>query len=435
MVDLALPIPKPQAWYANLTVQILVALVLGVLVGWLDPAAAASLKPLGDVFVRMIKMVIGPIIFLTVVTGIAGIGDMRKVGRIGLKTIIYFEVVTTLALALGLLLVNVIRPGSGFTPAASASAAQTAGTYATQASKYSFVDFLVHIVPDNAVGAFVNVDALQILFFAVLFGAALIGIGEAGRPVQDLFERLSAVVFGIVSIVIRAAPIGAFGAIAFTVGTFGLGSLAALAKLILAVYVTLAIFVVLVLGLVARLYGFRLSKLLSYLRDELLITVGCMNSESVFPRLVDKLTAMGCSKAVVGLVLPTGYSMNQDGTMIYLAMSVGFIAQAYNVPLSLYDQLILLVFMMFTSKGVGGVQGAGFVILASTLAATGTLPVEGLALLLGIDRFMSLARALGNVIGNCVATVVIAKMERDFDEVQALDAYRTTIGDPALQRI
>ena len=435
MVDLALPIPKPQAWYANLTVQILVALVLGVLVGWLDPAAAASLKPLGDVFVRMIKMVIGPIIFLTVVTGIAGIGDMRKVGRIGLKTIIYFEVVTTLALALGLLLVNVIRPGSGFTPAASVSAAQTAGTYATQAAKYSFVDFLVHIVPDNAVGAFVNVDALQILFFAVLFGAALIGIGEAGRPVQDLFERLSAVIFGIVSIVIRAAPIGAFGAIAFTVGTFGLGSLAALAKLILAVYVTLAIFVVLVLGLVARLYGFRLSKLLSYMRDELLITVGCMNSESVFPRLVDKLTTMGCSRAVVGLVLPTGYSMNQDGTMIYLAMSVGFIAQAYNVPLSLYDQLILLVFMMFTSKGVGGVQGAGFVILASTLAATGTLPVEGLALLLGIDRFMSLARALGNVIGNCVATVVIAKMERDFDEVQALDAYRTTIGDPALQRI
>jgi aerobic C4-dicarboxylate transport protein len=284
-------------------------------------------------------------------------------------------------------------------------------------------------------GAFVSLDALQILFFSVLFGAALLRMGPKGAPVTDFLDRLSTVMFGIVSIVVKAAPIGAFGAIAFTVGSFGLASLAPLLKLVFELYVVLALFVAVVLGTIARMYGFSLYRLLAYLREELVLTISMMNSESAFPRLIDKLTSLGCSKGVVGIVMPTGYSMNQDGGMIYLSMAVGFIAQAYNIPLSIYEQLMLLILMMFTSKGVGGVQGAAFIILASTLTATGKLPVEGLGLLLGVDRLLYIMRALGSVIGNSVATVVVAQMEGEFDESRALETYRKVFEKPSLQHI
>ena len=436
MTDLVQPMPR-AVWRscADLNVQVAIAIVAGVLVGWYFPSIAVTLKPLGDVIVRALKMVIGPIIFLTVVVGIAGMGDLRKAGRVGLKALIYFEIVTTIALAMGLLAANLLRPGDGFPMAINAGAEKAVSTFASEASKLTFLDYLVRIVPDNVFGAFVSLDALQILFFSVLFGAALLRMGPKGAPITEFLDRLSTVMFGIVSIVVKAAPIGAFGAIAFTVGSFGLASLAPLLKLVLAMYATLAVFIVVVLGLVARMYGFSLYRLLAYLREELVLTISVMNSESAFPRLIDKLTSLGCSKGVVGLVMPTGYSMNQDGGMIYLSMAVGFIAQAYNIPLSIYDQLMLLILMMFTSKGVGGVQGAAFIILASTLAATGKLPVEGLALLLGVDRLLYIMRALGSVIGNSVATVVVAKMEGEFDESHALQTYRKVFEKPTLRHI
>lgn len=426
---------RAKRWYANLTLQVLVAMALGVLVGWLYPDIGKDLKPLGDVFLRMIKMVIGPIVFLTVVTGISGIGDMKKVGRLGLKTIAYFEVVTTAALAFGLLIVNIVKPGSGLTPPVSTGAQQTATRIVTQAKQHSVLESITNIVPDNVIDAFAKLDVLQILFFAVLFGAALIAAGEKGKPIEDFLERLSSVLFGIIGIVIKFAPIGAFGAIAFAISTFGIGSLGSLAKLIASVYLTSILFVAVVLGLIARLYNFRLFKFILFIKDELIIAFAACNSEVVMPRLMEKLTRLGCSKPVVGLVVPTGYSMNQDGTAIYLSMGAIFIAQVYGVELSIWQQLGLLAFMMFTSKGVGGVSGAGFVILASTITATGLIPVEGLALLLGVDRFMSEARALGNIVGNAVATVVIAKSSGEFDEQQAVQLYRQHFDDPSIKRI
>jgi aerobic C4-dicarboxylate transport protein len=435
IADHAVPAPIARRWYANLTVQVLVAMVLGVLVGWLYPDIGKELKPLGDVFLRMVKMVIGPIVFLTVVTGISGIGDMKKVGRLGFKTIAYFEIVTTAALAFGLIVVNIVKPGAGLTPPSAAVAQQSAARAVAQTNQHSVLDTISRIVPDNVVDAFVKLDVLQILFFAVLFGAALIAAGEKAKPIEDFLERLSSVLFGIIAIVIKFAPIGAFGAIAFAIATFGIGSLSSLAKLIVSVYLTLALFIVVVLGLIARSYHFSIFKFLLFIKEELIIAFAACNSEVVMPRLMEKLTRLGCSKSVVGLVIPTGYSMNQDGTAIYLSMGAIFIAQVYGVDLSIWQQLGLLAFMMFTSKGVGGVSGAGFVILASTITATGLIPIEGLALLLGVDRFMSEARAIGNIIGNAVASVVIAKSGGEFDEQQAIQLYRQHFDDPAIKRL
>jgi aerobic C4-dicarboxylate transport protein len=434
--DLAASAPSSaKRWYANLTVQVLVAMVLGVLIGWLYPDIGKDLKPLGDVFLRMVKMVIGPIVFLTVVTGISGIGDMKKVGRLGFKTIAYFEIVTTAALAFGLIVVNIVKPGAGLTPPPAAMAQQSAARVVAQTNQHSVLDTIIRIVPDNVIDAFVKLDVLQILFFAVLFGAALIAAGEKGKPIEDFLERLSSVLFGIIAIVIKFAPIGAFGAIAFAIATFGIGSLSSLAKLIVSVYLTLALFIVVVLGLIARSYNFSIFKFLLFIKEELIIAFAACNSEVVMPRLMEKLTRLGCSKSVVGLVIPTGYSMNQDGTAIYLSMGAIFIAQVYGVDLSIWQQLGLLAFMMFTSKGVGGVSGAGFVILASTISATGLIPIEGLALLLGVDRFMSEARAIGNIIGNAVASVVIAKSGGEFDEQQAIQLYRQHFDDPTIKRL
>jgi aerobic C4-dicarboxylate transport protein len=426
---------RAKRWYANLTLQVLVAMALGVLVGWLYPEIGKELKPLGDVFLRMIKMVIGPIVFLTVVTGISGIGDMKKVGSLGLRTIAYFEIVTTAALAFGLLVVNIVKPGSGLAPPVPTGAQQTTARIVAQTKQHSVLESIINIVPDNVIDAFAKLDVLQILFFAVLFGAALIAAGEKAKPVEDFLERLSSVLFGIIGIVIKFAPIGAFGAIAFAIATFGIGSLGSLAKLVASVYLTLILFVAVVLGLIARSYNFRLFKFILFIKDELIIAFAACNSEVVMPRLMEKLTLLGCSKSVVGLVVPTGYSMNQDGTAIYLSMGAIFIAQVYGVDLSIWQQLGLLAFMMFTSKGVGGVSGAGFVILASTITATGLIPVEGLALLLGVDRFMSEARALGNIVGNAVATVVIAKSSGEFDEQQAIQRYRQHFDDPGIKRL
>lgn len=424
-----------KRWYADLTLQVLVAMVLGVLIGWLYPDIGKELKPLGDVFLRMVKMVIGPIVFLTVVTGISGIGDMKKVGRLGLKTIAYFEVVTTAALAFGLIIVNIVKPGAGLTPPVAAGAQQSAAHIVARTKEHSVLKSIINVVPDNIIDAFARLDVLQILFFAVLFGAALIAVGEKGKPIEDFLERLSSILFAIVEIVIKFAPIGAFGAIAFAVATFGIGSLLSLAKLIISVYVTLGLFVVVVLGLIARSYNFNILKFLLFIKDKSIIAFATCNSEVVMPQLMEKLTRLGCSKSVVGFVIPTGYSMNQDGAAIYLSMGAIFIAQVYGVDLSIWHQIGLLAFMMFTSKGAGGIAGAGFVILASTITTTGLIPVEGLALLLGIDRFMSGARAVGNVIGNAVASVVIAKSSSEFEEHQAIQQYREHFNDPTINRL
>ena len=434
-VDFAAAPIHAKRWYTNLTLQVLVAMVLGVLIGWLYPDIGKELKPLGDVFLRMVKMVIGPIVFLTVVTGISGIGDMKKVGRLGLKTIAYFEVVTTAALAFGLIIVNIVKPGAGLTPPVAAGAQQSAAHIVAPTKEHSVLESIINVVPDNIIDAFARLDVLQILFFAVLFGAALIAVGEKGKPIEDFLERLSSILFAIVGIVIKFAPIGAFGAIAFAVATFGIGSLLSLAKLIISVYVTLGLFVVVVLGLIARSYNFNILKFLLFIKDESIIAFATCNSEVVMPQLMEKLTRLGCSKSVVGFVIPTGYSMNQDGAAIYLSMGAIFIAQVYGVDLSIWHQIGLLAFMMFTSKGAGGVAGAGFVILASTITTTGLIPVEGLALLLGIDRFMSGARAVGNVIGNAVASVVIAKSSSEFEEHQAIQQYREHFNDPTINRL
>lgn len=421
--------------YTNLTVQVLTAIVIGVLLGHFYPSIAVSMKPLGDLFIKMIKMVIGPIVFLTVVCGISSIGDMKKVGKVGGKAFLYFEVVTTFALAIGIVVVNLVKPGAGLNIQAGTLDASSVAKYATAAEKQSSLDFIVGIVPDNALGAFVKGDMLQILFFAIIFGIALAALGQRGKPVEDMMERLSHVMFGIIGILMRFAPIGAFGAMAFTIGQYGVESLFALGQLMVAVYMTMALFVFGVLGSIAKAYGFSLGRFLRYIKDELLIVLGTSSSESVLPRMMDKMQRFGCSKHVVGLVIPTGYSFNLDGTSIYLSMAAIFIAQAFNIDLTVWEQLAILAVLLLTSKGAAAVTGGGFITLAATLSATGTLPIEGLALLLGVDRFMSEARAITNLIGNGVATVVIAKMEGEFDESMAVEEYQEHFSEPQLVRI
>lgn len=407
----------------NLTVRVLLAISAGVLLGILAPDTARAMKPVGDTFINLVKMVIAPVIFLTVVLGIANMSDLKRVGRVGGKAFLYFEIVTTFALAIGLVIVNLTKPGVGL-DVARLSAAGDVSRYAQQGAAMDWVDFLVHIVPTSVVGAFAQGDVLQVVFFSVLFGAALAGLGSAGRPVVDLLERLSQVFFRIVGIIMVVAPIGAFGAMAYTVGNFGLRTLLPLGRLMLDVYATMFLFVFVVLNLVARMYRFSLWRFLGYIREEIVLVLGTSSSEAALPRMLDKLERYGCAKSVVGLVIPAGYSFNLDGTSIYLSMATIFLAQAYGVDLSVGQQLAILGVLMITSKGAAGVTGSGFIVLASTLGAMKVVPMEGMALLLGVDRFMSEARAIVNLIGNGVATVVIAKSEGAFDEgrqVQALE--------------
>jgi aerobic C4-dicarboxylate transport protein len=406
--------------WKNLTFRVLLAVTIGVIVGIVAPDFARQLKPLGDTFVNLVRMVIAPIIFLTIVSGIATLGDLKKVGRVGGKALLYFEVVTTFALAIGLVVVNVTKPGAGLDISTMAKGDISRYTAASEA--LTFVDFIMHIVPSSVVDAFAKGDILQVVFFAVLFGIALAAMGGNGRSVVDGCDKLIAVFFRIVGMIMVVAPIGAFGAMAFTVGSFGLKTLLPLGRLMLDVYLTMAIFVFVVLNLIARAYGFSLWEFLKYIREEILLVLGTSSSEAALPRMLDKLERYGCPKSVVGLVIPTGYSFNLDGTSIYLSMALIFLAQVFNIDLTIAQQLTILGVLMITSKGAAGVTGSGFIVLASTLAAMKTIPVEGLALLLGVDRFMSEARAIVNLIGNGVATLVISRSERAFDDARRQEA-------------
>ncbi len=407
----------------NLTVQVLFAVICGVVVGVVDPGLAKQLKPVGDTFINLVKMVITPIIFLTIVHGIASMADLRKLGRVGGKALLYFEIVSTIALAIGLVVVNVTKPGAGLD--ATTLATGDISAYTKVAAQQSMLEFFLHIVPSNVVAAFASGDLLPVVFFSVLFGVALTATGEAGREVADFLLRVQTVFFRIVAIVMKVAPIGAFGAMAYTIGAFGLKTLLPLGRLMLDVYVTMALFVFVVLGTICRLYGFRILSLLRFIREEILLVLGTSSSEAALPRMLEKMERYGCAKPIVGLVIPTGYSFNLDGTSIYLSMATIFIAQVYRVDLSLSQQLTLLGILMLTSKGAAGVTGSGFIVLASTLAATRTVPVEGVALLLGVDRFMSEARAITNLIGNGVATLVISRSEGAFDDAKRVIAEST----------
>jgi aerobic C4-dicarboxylate transport protein len=407
--------PEHKPLYAHLYFQVLVAIAIGVLCGILFPREATLLKPLGDGFIKLIKMMIAPIIFTTVVVGIAKMGDMKEVGRVGLKALIYFEVVSTVALVIGLVVINVVRPGAGINADPSTLDTKGIAGYTAESQKRTTVDLLLHVIPDSVVGAFAEGEILQVLLFSVLFGLALARLGSKGRALVDLIDQLSHALFDVIGIIMRVAPIGAFGAMAFTIGKYGVETLSSLAKLMACVYLTCFFFVFVVLGLIARLAGFRLWPFLRYIKEEILIVLGTSSSEAALPRMITKLENVGCARPVVGLVIPAGYSFNLDGTSIYLTMAAVFIAQATNVPLSLGQQLSILAVLLLTSKGAAAVTGAGFITLAATLSTTGHVPVAGLALLLGIDRFMSEARAITNLIGNGVATMVVARWEGALD--------------------
>ena len=405
-----------QRLIRNLTFQVLVAVSLGVLVGVVAPDVGKALKPLGDTFINLVKMVITPIIFLTIVHGIASMADLRRLGRVGGKALLYFEIVSTFALVIGMVIVNVTKPGAGLD--VSTLATGDISRYTAAAGDRSIADVFLHIVPSNIIAAFAGGDLLPVVFFSVLFGVALTSVGEPGRSVVDLLEKLQVVFFRVVSLVMVVAPVGAFGAMAYTVGAFGLQTLLPLGRLMLDVYATMAVFIFVVLATICRLYGFRLWRFLRFIREEILLALGTSSSESALPRMLEKLERYGCDRSVVGLVIPTGYSFNLDGTSIYLSMAALFIAQVYGVDLSIGQQLSLLGVLMLTSKGAAGVTGSGFIVLASTLAATDIVPVEGVALLLGVDRFMSEARTVTNLIGNGVATLVIARSEGAFDDAK-----------------
>lgn len=410
---------KKKKFYQVLYFQVLFAIGVGVLLGFFYPQVGAKMKPLGDAFISLIKMIIAPIIFTTVVVGIASMGDMKKVGRVGLKALIYFEVVSTIALILGLIVVNLYQPGAGINATPASLDAGAVASYTTAAKSMSTVDFLLHIIPNTVVDAFAKGEILQVLLISILSGLSLSMLGEKGKPVVTLLDLVSKALFGIVGMIMKVAPIGAFGAMAFTIGKYGIHTLLSLGKLMAGVYTTSFIFIFLVLGLIAKYNGFGIWKFIKYIKEEIFIVVGTSSSESVLPRMMDKMEKLGCSKSVVGLVIPTGYSFNLDGTSIYLSMAAIFIAQACNVPLTIMDQLTIVAVLLLTSKGAAAVTGGGFITLAATLASISTIPVAGLALLLGVDRFMSEARALTNLIGNGVATVVVSKWEKEFDSKRA----------------
>ncbi len=406
---------KKRPFYRSLYLQVLFAVVIGVLLGHFYPQTGADMKPLGDGFIKLIKMIIAPIIFCTVVVGIAGMEDMKKVGKTGGLALLYFEVVSTLALIVGLIIVNLVQPGAGMNVDAASLDTKGIAAYTGPGKMQSTTEFLLAIIPTSVVDAFAKGEILQVLLFSVLFGFALHKFGGRGTMVFDLIEKLSHVFFDIVGIIMKVAPIGAFGAMAFTIGKYGVGSLLSLGLLMGTFYLTCLIFIFGVLGTIARMHGFSIWKFIKYIKEELLIVLGTSSSESVLPRMMEKLENLGARKSVVGLVIPTGYSFNLDGTSIYLTMAAVFIAQATNTPMTLIQEVTLLAVLLLTSKGAAGITGSGFIVLAATLSAVGTVPVAGLALILGIDRFMSEARALTNLVGNGVATLVVAKWTGDLD--------------------
>ena len=423
----------PRPFYRHLYVQVLIAVVIGVLLGHFWPETGASLQPLGDGFIKLVKMIIAPVIFLTVVTGIASMHDLEKVGRVGAKAMIYFLVFSTLALIVGLVIANLVQPGSGLNIDPATLDPKAVEKYTTQAHDQTIVGFLLNIIPTGLVGAFVGTDPkagpeiLQVLFVSVLFGVGLAMTGEKGAPVLNFLKSVSAAVFKIVHILMKVAPIGAFGAMAFTIGKFGIGSVINLAFLVGTFYVTAIVFVVVVLGAVARYNGFSVLALIRYIKAELLLVLGTSSSEAALPSLMEKMERAGCAKPVVGLVIPTGYSFNLDGTNIYMTMAALFIAQATNTHLSYGDEILLLLVAMLSSKGAAGVTGSGFITLAATLSVVPTVSVAGMALILGVDRFMSECRALTNIVGNAVAAVVVARWEGALDETRLKAALA---GDP-----
>jgi aerobic C4-dicarboxylate transport protein len=404
-----------QPVYATLWVQVLVAIGLAVLLGHFSPVTAVALKPLGDAFIKLITMIITLVIFCTVVSGIAGMQDIKKVGRVGGKALLYFEIVSTLALLIGLIVGNVVRPGGGLNINPASLDARAVADYAGQAKAQNATEFLLHIIPTTAVYAFAKGDILQVLLVAILFGFALSMIGPRCQPLVKLFEALTQAIFGVVNIVMRFAPIGAFGAMAFTVGKYGIASLGPLAKLIGTFYLACALFVIIVLGAIGLAAGFNIFKFLFYIKEEILVVLATSSSETALATLMEKLESLGCSKALVGLVVPTGYTFNTDGSSLYMTLAALFVAQATNTHLSLMQQLTIFAVAILTSKGASGVQGAGFIALVGTLIVVPTIPVAGMALILGIDRFMSMFRALVNMIGNGVATIVVARWEHELD--------------------
>jgi DAACS family dicarboxylate/amino acid:cation (Na+ or H+) symporter/aerobic C4-dicarboxylate transport protein len=400
-------------------VQVLIGIVIGILVGHFNPDFGAQMKPLGDLFIKLIRMMLAPIIFASVVVGIARMNDIHEAGRVGFKALVYFEVVSTFALGIGLVIVNVLKPGAGMNIDPSQIDGSAIASYVHVAKEHGLLEFFMSIVPTTVVGAFANGDILPIIFFSLLFAIALGRLGKRGEPFVETLDIFLHAMFGVVRIVMYVAPIGAFGGIAFTVGKYGIGTLKSFGELMLCVYLTSAVFIVVVLGVIMRMCGLSLWKFLRYIKDEILITFGTASTEAVLPQMLVKLEQLGCKKSVVGMVLPTGYTFNADGTSIYLTMAAIFVAQAMNIPLTLEDQLIVLGVLLFTSKGSAGVAGAGFVALAATLASMHRIPVSGLVLLLGVDRFLNEARAVTNLIGNGVATLAVASWEGALDKVTA----------------
>jgi aerobic C4-dicarboxylate transport protein len=399
----------------SLYIQVIIAILIGILLGALYPAFAIQLKPLGDGFIKLIKMMIGPVIFCTIVNGIAGMQNTRKVGRVGVKAIVYFEIVTTFALLIGLGVVNVFKPGVGMNIDPASLDVKSVESYMTQGKSMGVQDFILNIIPENIINALSNGNILQILFFSILLGLALSKIGPKGRPLLSAIKSIEEAMFAIIRIIMRVAPLGAMGAMSFTVGKYGLGSLVSLGELMGAFYLTCILFIIFILGGILKYSGFNLFRLIAYLKEEILIVLGTSSSEAALPSLMDKLRRMGCSEPVVGLVVPTGYSFNLDGTSIYLTMAAVFLAQATNTPLTIAHQLSLLLILMLASKGAAGVTGSGFITLAAVLPIVGHIPVAAIALILGIDKFMSEARAITNIIGNSIATIVVAKSENEID--------------------
>jgi aerobic C4-dicarboxylate transport protein len=413
------PVTTPPSlkkpFYMGLSFQVLLGVAIAIVLGYVSPARAVAMKPLGDAFIRLITMIITLVIFCTLVTGIAGMEDMKKVGRVGGKALLYFEVVSTIALLIGLVVGNVVHPGSGFNVDPATLDVRAVAEYAGQAKAQSVTEFLAHIIPNTIVDAFTRGDILQVLLVSLIFGFALSIAGPRCKPLVDLLEGLTRAVFGVVAILMRFAPIGAFGAMAFTVGKYGLASLGPLAKLIATLYITSIVFVVLVLGGIARLAGFGILRFLWFLREEILLVLATSSSEPALPNLMAKLEKLGCSKALVGLVVPTGYTFNADGTSLYMTLAALFVAQATNTHLTLLQQFTILAVALLTSKGASGVQGAAFIALVATMMVIPTIPVAGMALILGIDRFLSMCRAVVNMIGNAVATLVVARWENELD--------------------
>ena len=407
-----------------LYVQVIIAIVIGIIVGHFYPSFGIQLKPLGDGFIKLIKMMIAPIIFCTIVTGIAGMQNTKKVGRVGLKAILYFEVVTTLALIIGLIVINILKPGVGMNVDVASLDTKDIQNYISESKSQSIGDFFMHIIPENIVNALSTSNILQVLFFSVLLGFALSKIGEKAAPLLKGIQSLETGLFAIIKIIMKVAPLGALGAMAFTIGKYGVGSLAQLGQLMGSFYITCILFIVVVLGGILKYTGFNIFKLIAFIKEELLIVLGTSSSEAALPSLIKKLEKVGCSEPVVGLVVPTGYSFNLDGTSIYLTMAAVFLAQATNTPLDIGQQITLLLVLLLTSKGAAGVTGSGFIVLAATLPTVGHIPVAAIALIFGIDRFMSEGRALTNIIGNTVATIVVAKWEKEID----MDTAKKLIG-------